>query len=425
MLLSRFFRAALSALAVALGPLTAPGDASPAVRAEGLRLTASVPLSARMTELTFTTPALADPVRVRVLVPREAAANPGARYPTLYLLHGSGGDERAWTQLDAEQLTEGLGVVVVIPDGGTNGWYTDWPGGAQPQWERFHVDQLIPWIDAHEPTIAARGKRAIAGFSMGGFGAMSYAARHPDLFVAASSFSGALDLGTPHGGAAALLGVEPWGPWSGPEIRWRGHNPVDLAGNLRGMALSLSTGDGRAGGPLGGGGADDRIEPLIHAESAAFAARTAALGIARTYVDYGAGGHTGEYFKRSLQQALPGLMEALDHPPDPPVPFAFTATEQRFSVRGYAVRAARDALAFRTLSRVRGSGFLLTTDGPTTVVTAARYARSARYRVAVRPARRRGGAAMRRVLRSDARGRLTIRVPASAFVGITRAGAAS
>jgi S-formylglutathione hydrolase FrmB len=424
MLLSRFFRAALSALAVALGPLTPPGEASAAVRAEGLRLTASVPLSTRMRELTFTTPALADPVRVRVLVPRKAAANPRARYPALYLLHGSGGDERAWTQLDAERLTEGLGVVVVMPDGGTNGWYTDWPGGVQPQWERFHVDQLIPWIDAHEPTIAARGKRAIAGFSMGGFGAMSYAARHPDLFVAASSFSGALDLGKPGGNVPGRLGVAPWGPWDGPEVRWRGHNPVDLAGNLRGLALSVLTGDGRAGGPLGGGGDDDVLEGAVHAESAAFAARTRALGVARTYVDYGAGGHTGAYFRRSLQQALPGLLAAMARPRRLPTPFSFTATERRFSVRGYAVRAARDALAFRTLSRVRRGGFLMTTDGPATVVTAARYARGARYRVVVRPARR-GGAAVRTTLRSDARGRLTIRVPGSSLVGITRAGAAS
>jgi S-formylglutathione hydrolase FrmB len=414
--LSRLLRAALSALAVALAPLWPPSDAdaNAAARASGLTLVSSVPLDARMTELTFTTPALAGPVRVRVLVPRDAAAHPDARYPTLYLLHGSGGNEQAWTQLDAEQLTEGLGVVVVIPDGGTDGWYTDWFGGGQPQWERFHIDQLIPWIDAHEPTIAARGKRAIAGFSMGGFGAMSYAARHPDLFVAASSFSGALDLGTPPGSAPSLVGVQPWGPWSGPEIRWRGHNPVDLAGNLRGMALSIYTGEGDG---------NDDIEPVIFQQSAAFAARTAALGIPRTYVDYGVGGHDGGLFERDLQQALPGLMSVLDHPPDPPTPFSFTATERTFAVRGYDVRAAKDALAFRTLSRVRTAGFLMTTDSPTTVVTAARYARRARYRVAVRPSR--GGATVRTVLRADARGRLTIRVARSSFVGISRAPAAS
>ncbi|MCW2985852.1 MAG: esterase family protein [Conexibacter sp.] len=410
----RLLRGALASLAVVLGPLGAPVDASASARASGLKLIGSVAIDARMRELTFSTPALAGPVKVRVLVPRDAAAHPEARYPALYLLHGSGGDEKVWTNLDAEALTEGLGLVVVMPDGGHDGWYTDWFGGGQPQWERFHVDQLIPWIDAHEPVIAARGKRAIAGLSMGGFGALSYAARHPDLFVAASSFSGALDLGVPADAGPSLVGVQPWGPWDGPQVRWRGHNPADLAGNLRGIAMSIYTGEGDGG---------DAIEPVIHAESESFARRAGALGIARQYVDYGRGGHDGELFKRDLQQALPGLMEVLDHPPDPPSPFSFTATEQAFTVRGYSVRAARDALAFRTLSRVRAAGFTLATDGPTTVVTARRYVRRARYRVAVRP--RGGGAAAVSVLRSTAEGRLRIVVGGSASVGITRAAAAS
>jgi S-formylglutathione hydrolase FrmB len=52
--------------------------------------------------------------------------------------------------------------------------------------------ELVPWIDATYRTIAARRGRAIAGVSMGGYGALSYAARHPDTFAAAASFSGAL-----------------------------------------------------------------------------------------------------------------------------------------------------------------------------------------------------------------------------------------
>ena len=412
-MISHLLRGALASLSLLFAPLSVPGDASAATRADGLTLVSSTPIDARMTELTFRTPALADLVKVRVLVPREAAGNPGARYPALYLLHGSGADAAAWTQLDAEQLTEGMGLVVVMPDGGHDGWYTDWPSGAQPQWERFHVDQLIPWIDAHEPVIAARGKRAIAGFSMGGFGAMSYAARHPDLFVAASSFSGALDLGVPAGSAPSLVGVQPWGPWTGPALAWRGHNPADLAANLRGVYLSIYTGEGDGG---------DDVEPVIHQQSASFAAKTGALGIARQYVDYGVGGHDGELFKRDLMQALPGLMGVLDHPPDPPSSWSFTATEQSFGTRGYTVRAARDALAWRTLSRVRSSGFTVTTDSATVVTTARRYVRRARYRVVVTP---RAGARATTIVRSSSAGALTIRVPGSAAVGITRAAAAS
>ena len=161
-----------------------------------------------------------------------------------------------------------------MPDAGLGGWYTNWqnPGArGQPRWETFHVDELIPWIDRHYRT---RG-RAIAGLSMGGFGAMSYAARHPDLFQAAASFSGAVDTNTPPQAASAIIdgiaGLDGGLPGSlfglreTDEVRWRGHNPWDLAVNLKPLSLTLRTGNGEAGGPYGGGGPTDPIEPVVHA----------------------------------------------------------------------------------------------------------------------------------------------------------------
>src|SRR6185503_16528768 len=59
-----------------------------------------------------------------------------------------------------------------------------------PMWETFHIEQVVPWIDANLRTVAKRTGRAIAGLSQGGFGALSYAARHPDLFTSVASFSG-------------------------------------------------------------------------------------------------------------------------------------------------------------------------------------------------------------------------------------------
>lgn len=421
MVMLRLTRAALlGALLTLACASAAPAAAS---GASGLRLVSSVPLDERLTELTFTTDALADPVHVRVLLPADAAENPGRRYPTLYLLHGSDGDATAWTdQGDAEALTKDYGMVVVMPDGGAEGWYTNWPNGSRPRWEDFHVEQLIPWIEAHEPVIAARSQRAIAGLSMGGFGALSYAARHPDVFAAAASFSGALDVGVNGGHELGwIVSAQPWGPWSGPQVDWRGHNPTDLAGNLRGVALWLAAGTGAAGGPFGGGGPDDVVEPVIHAETASFAARTAALGIARQYDDYGAGGHEWDYWQRDLRQTLPGIMSVFSHPTALPAVWSFTATERDWTMRGYAVHAGRDRLAFRTLSRVRAGGFTLQTDGPTTVTTRAGYARGARYVVAMRPTT--AGTFRKRsaIVRASRGGRLVIRLPASARVTITRA----
>ena len=73
----------------------------------------------------------------------------------LYLLHGTSGGAADWTTMgDAEQTTAGKPLIVVMPDialdddGG--GWCTNWWNAKRggPEWETFHIDQLIPWVDA-------------------------------------------------------------------------------------------------------------------------------------------------------------------------------------------------------------------------------------------------------------------------------------
>ncbi|TMB02806.1 MAG: hypothetical protein E6J70_06435, partial [Deltaproteobacteria bacterium] len=85
-------------------------------------------------------------------------------------------------------------LIIVMPDAGHDseaGWYSDWADGSR-QWETFHTRVLVRYVDGHFRTLRL-AHRAVAGLSMGGFGAMSYAARHPGLFQAAASFSGAVD----------------------------------------------------------------------------------------------------------------------------------------------------------------------------------------------------------------------------------------
>src|SRR5436853_9178 len=83
------------------------------------------------------------------LLPATYVASQTTRYPVLYLLHGALADYRSWTDSgDAESITAGQPLIVVMPDGGQGGWYTDWlnrGAGGPPEWEDFHVDQLIPW----------------------------------------------------------------------------------------------------------------------------------------------------------------------------------------------------------------------------------------------------------------------------------------
>ena len=97
---------------------------------------------------------------------------------------------------------------------------------------------------------------------MGGFGAMSYAARHPDTFAAAASFSGAVDTVNPASEHRDPASDEPYGPLATQEIRWRGNNPVDLAANLRGLRPGAADGQRAAGRPRSA--AATPIEQVVH-----------------------------------------------------------------------------------------------------------------------------------------------------------------
>jgi esterase/lipase superfamily enzyme len=257
-----------------------------------------------------------------------------------------------------------------MPDSGPTGGYTNWyngGAGGPPEWESYHIDQLLPWIDAHLRTRPVRAERAIAGLSMGGFGAMSYAARHPDLFAAAASFSGAVDTNNPLDIAVTPSSV--FGPRATQQIRWRAHDPSDLAANLRGLNLTIRTGNGMPGGPYGPSSGRDPVEFAVHQMSISFHDRLRALGIPSVWDDYGPGGHRWPYWQRDLRQTLPTLMSVFAHPRPSPSTYSFTAAEPRYGVYGWSVKVVRRALEFSTL-RVRGPrAFSLTGSGRALVIT--------------------------------------------------------
>src|SRR4051794_7139281 len=156
-------RAVRRGAAIAGALLAGALGAAPA-SAAGLELLGTQQLSPRLTELTLRTDALVQPTHVRVLLPADYDARRARRYPVLYLLHGGADDYRSWTRPadgkgDAEAITAGLPLIVVMPDAGQGGWYTDWynnGAGGPPRWESYHIDQLIAWADEHYRTIAAR-----------------------------------------------------------------------------------------------------------------------------------------------------------------------------------------------------------------------------------------------------------------------------
>ena len=200
--------ALIGATAVAAAPVhaaVAPSSPGCVPRAAApvagkLSVVSSKPLDARVTDYTLSSPAMQADVHVNVMVPARYDASGATRYPVLYLLHGALGGYMNWyTDGDVEKLVGDRRLIVVMPDGGYDGSYSDWYGllanqtGPVPAWESFHVKELIPWVDASFPTLADRGDRFIAGLSAGGGGSTHYAADNPGLFGAVGSFSGATD----------------------------------------------------------------------------------------------------------------------------------------------------------------------------------------------------------------------------------------
>ncbi len=371
-------------IATALAAAAAASTASSAA-ANPLRLLSTTHLDRRLEQLQFSTPAVKDPTGVRILLPAGYTAHRKRRYPVLYLLHGAIDNYTAWTvKGDAEQITARYPVIVVMPDSGPSGGYTNWyndGAGGPPEWETYHIDELIPWIDRHLRTLASRSERAVAGLSMGGFGTMSYAARHPDTFAAAASFSGALDTNN-----LADIAVTPpsvFGPRATQEVRWRAHNPWDLAANLLGLNLTIRTGNGLPGGPYGGG---DPVEVAVHQMNVSFHDRLQTFGIPSIWDDYGPGGHDWPYWERDLRETLPTLMTVFAHPKPAPTHFTFTAVEPRYAVHGWSVAIKRPALEFTTLQVTGRLGFKITGSGRAIVTAPPLGSQGRRVRLTVHDA---------------------------------------
>jgi enterochelin esterase-like enzyme len=121
--------------------------------------------------------------------------DPAQRYSVVYLLHGmpgspseylEGADLPDWADA-AIQRGAVRPFIAVIPAAGADHRYNgEWAG----PWENAVVTRLVPWVDAHLPTIAAPAGRVLAGLSAGGFGALDIGLRHPDVFGLLESWSG-------------------------------------------------------------------------------------------------------------------------------------------------------------------------------------------------------------------------------------------
>ncbi len=267
--------------------------------------------------------------QVWITLPANYSANRTKRYPVLYLLHG-GGDGWAgqWVTGGGKvvEATKDLDLIVVMPEGGKVGWHTDWVNqrAAAQKWETFHINQLIPWIDANLRTNPHKNGRAIAGLSMGGYGALHYAFRHPDLFTYVGSFSGAADLQEPATQFVILEqsianGLPARGAF-GPVIsrNWRAHNPLKNVEKFRGLQIAMYAGSGT--NDL------DVIERTMGYSTYRLHQALDKHGIKNTFWMYDRpggntgcnGGHNFGCWNFALKDMLPKMMSALSSVTGPP-----------------------------------------------------------------------------------------------------------
>ncbi|WP_081656112.1 alpha/beta hydrolase [Amycolatopsis vancoresmycina] len=315
--------AGLSALAVARPALAGATTAPRAVADSGARVIAEQRLSPTMLDLTVDSPALAATAMVRLLHP--PAWTPGATrtWPVLYLLHGAGDDYTSWTRsTDVAAFTRGAEMLVVMPSGGRDGFYSDWynrGAGGAPRWETFHLTELRQLL---ERGYGAGTVRSIAGLSMGGLGALAYAGRHPGMFAAAASYSGVVHTTYEAARGSSLIqgvlvkdGYDPTALWGDPNLNadvWAAHNPYALARTLAGIPLFLACGNGTPGVLDPPGTPPDLfIEPLCAEMNTALAGRLREVGATVTTDFYGPGTHNWPWWQRSLHESFPMLTQPL------------------------------------------------------------------------------------------------------------------
>lgn len=171
-------------LLLGFGRAPSQHDAAPA---------ASSPQRVFVKDFSFHSASLQRDMRYRVLFPSDY--DHGGRLPVLYLLHGLYGDYLNWdTRTGLENYARKLHLLIVMPDAGDS-WYTNSATVPADKFEDYIAKDLVSEIDDKFPTIRNRDARAIAGLSMGGYGAIKLALKYPGLFAFAGSLSGALNAG--------------------------------------------------------------------------------------------------------------------------------------------------------------------------------------------------------------------------------------
>lgn len=311
---------ALVGMAVVMATSAAVGVTSQAEAAAGdAKVASEKRVDAQTLELSISSPSIEGWRKtVRVLVPQGWSKTSPQKYPTLWLLHGGMDDSNSWLKnTEIKQLAASRNMMVVIPDTSWCSAYSDWYNGGkwgQPAWETYITEELRTLMETNYR--ADGSNAAVAGPSMGGLGAMKFAAHHPDMFKAAASFSGNVDPlhaynnmvdGPDLPGLSCFADWKRvWGDYKTTVGRalWERNDPYVQADKLASQKyLYVASGDGVA--------ANDAVEKQVYKQSQALVQKLQSLNIPVDSHFY-SGNHTWPYWNQELKRALPGVTSALN-----------------------------------------------------------------------------------------------------------------
>jgi S-formylglutathione hydrolase FrmB len=193
---------------------------------------------------------LGHPVAYCVLLPPGYDADAARHFPVLYFLHGLGDNEQMFAHSGGFNLVEDLweagkigDFVIATPAAGASFYINSFDG--RRRYEDFFIQEFIPFIERHYRVRAGRASRAIGGISMGGYGALHLAFRHPDLFSAVSAHSAALiekvptiEVKDPDAGARLRL-FEPVFGSPPDKAYWDRNSPLVLAKTAKLAGLKI------------------------------------------------------------------------------------------------------------------------------------------------------------------------------------------
>ncbi len=186
------------------------------------------------------------------LLPPSYDSQPNRKYPALYFLHGLGQDQGflvgsgGWNVISDAQERNQIGEFVVITPQADTSFYINAKNGLV-NYEDFFLRDFIPQMEKTFRLINTRAGRALAGVSMGGYGATRFAFKYPQMFVSVAVHMPALleqlPPGSSHAGVSAFIGTAFGSPVD--EAFWKANSPFAFArtANLHGLKIYLDCGD--------------------------------------------------------------------------------------------------------------------------------------------------------------------------------------